>query len=46
MMYCFTATGRCYSWRETEGMLKKLGFGRFKRHRITPDIGTLAATKL
>ena len=46
MMYLFTATGRCYSWRETEGMLKKLGFGRFKRHTITPDIGTLEATKL
>lgn len=46
MMYLFTATGRCYSWSETEGMLKKLGFGRFKRHRVTPDIGTLEATKL
>ena len=46
MMYLFTATGRCYSWSETEGMLKKLGFGRFKRHRVTPDIGTLESTKL
>ena len=46
MMYLFTATGRCYSWSETEGVLKKLGFGRFKRHRVTPDIGTLEATKL
>lgn len=44
MMYLFTATGRCYSWRETESWLKALGFGRFKRHRITPDIGTLEAT--
>jgi SAM-dependent methyltransferase len=46
MMYLFTATGRGYSWRETEGLLKKLGFGRFKRHAVTPDIGTLEATKL
>lgn len=46
MMYLFTASGRCYCWREMEGMLKQLGFGRFKRHRVTPDIGTLEATKL
>lgn len=46
MMYLFTATGRCYSWSETEGWLVRLGFGRFKRHRVTPDIGTLEATKL
>ena len=29
-----------------EGWLKVLGLGRFKRHRITPDIGMLEATKL
>ncbi len=46
MMYLFTATGRCYSWCETEGWLKKLGFGKFTRHAITPDIGTLEATRL
>ena len=46
MMYLFTATGRSYSWHETEAMLAKLGFGRFKRHQVTPDIGTLEATKL
>jgi len=46
MMYLFTATGRCYSWSETEGLLARLGFGRFKRHTVTPDIGTLEATKL
>ena len=44
MMYKFTASGRCYSWRETEGWLKRLGFGRFKRRPVTPDIGTLEAT--
>ncbi len=46
MMYKFTASGRCYSWRETEGWLKELGFGRFTRHAVTPDIGTLEATRL
>jgi SAM-dependent methyltransferase len=46
MMYKFTASGRCYGWREVEGWLKRLGFGRFRRHRVTPDIGTLEATKL
>jgi SAM-dependent methyltransferase len=46
MMYKFTATGRCYGWREAEGWLKELGFGRFTRHAVTPDIGTLEATKL
>ena len=46
MMFLFTATGRCYSWRETEGWLKSSGFGRFKRHQVTPDIGTLEATLL
>ncbi|HEY3197433.1 MAG TPA: methyltransferase [Nitrospirales bacterium] len=46
MMYLYTPSGRCYSWSEVEGWLKGLGFGRFKRHRITPDIGTLEATKL
>ncbi len=46
MMYLFTDTGRCYSWRETEDWLTKLGFGRFKRRRITSDIGTLETTRL
>src|SRR2546427_9627 len=46
MMYKFTASGRCYSWRETEGWLKELGFGRFTRRTVTPEIGTLEATRL
>lgn len=46
MMYLYTATGQCYSWRETEDWLRQLGFGRFKHHTVTPDIGTLEATKL
>lgn len=46
MMYLFTGSGQCYSWSETEDWLQKLGFGRFRRHRVTPDIGTLEATRL
>ena len=46
MMYKFTASGRCYSWKETEGWLRELGFGRFTHHSVTPEIGTLEATKL
>ena len=46
MMYKFTATGRCYSWREVEGWLKELAFDRFKRHTVTPEIGAVEATKL
>ena len=46
MMYKFTATGRCYSWKETEGWLRELGFGRFTRRTVSPEIGTLEATKL
>lgn len=46
MMYLFTAHGRCYSWGEVEGWLVGAGFGRFKRRRITNDIGLLEATRL
>jgi len=46
LMYQFTATGRCSSWKETEGWLRQLGFGRFTRRTVTPEIGTLEATKL
>lgn len=46
MMFLFTATGQCYSWSETEEWLKGVGFGRFKRHSVAPDIGTLEATLL
>jgi SAM-dependent methyltransferase len=45
MMYLFTPRGRCYSWGEVEGWLAATGFGRFKRRRITKDIGLLEATK-
>jgi len=46
LMYTFTPGGRSYGWREVEGWLKDLGFGRFRRRRITGSIGTLEATRL
>ena len=46
LMYAFTATGRCYRWKEVEGWLKAEGFGRFRRHVVTGSIGTLEATRL
>jgi cyclopropane fatty-acyl-phospholipid synthase-like methyltransferase len=46
LMYLYTGTGRCYSWGEVQEWLKTLGYGRFKRHRITPAIGILEAAKL
>jgi SAM-dependent methyltransferase len=46
MMYLYTETGRCYNWSEVQEWLTTLGYGRFKRHRITPVIGLLEATKL
>nr|MBI3613973.1 methyltransferase domain-containing protein [Nitrospirota bacterium] len=44
-MYKFTASGRAYGWVEVEGWLRALGFGRFRRRRITTGIGLLEATK-
>lgn len=46
LMYKFTPGGRSYGWREVEGWLKELGFGRFRRRKITGSIGTLEATRL
>ena len=46
LMYLYTGTGRCYSWSEVQEWLRTLGYGRFKRHRITPAIGMLEAAKL
>lgn len=46
LMYAFTATGRSYAWREVEAWLASLGFGRFRRRRISGSIGTLEATRL
>lgn len=45
VMYKFTASGRSYGWAEVEGWLRALGFGRFRRRRITTGIGLLEATK-
>lgn len=46
VMYKFTPGGRSYGWREVEGWLKDLGFGRFQRRPIRGSIGTLEATRL
>ena len=46
LMYAFTATGQCYSWKEVERWLKAERFGRFRRHTVTGSIGTLEATRL
>lgn len=45
VMYKFTASGRSYGWAEAEGWLRALGFGRFRRRRITTGVGLLEATK-
>ncbi|TAJ09665.1 MAG: methyltransferase domain-containing protein [Nitrospirae bacterium] len=45
VMYKFTASGRSYGWAEVEGWLRALGFGRFRRRRITTGVGLLEATK-
>jgi SAM-dependent methyltransferase len=46
VMYKFTPGGRSYGWREVEGWLKDLGFGRFRRRPVRGSIGTLEATCL
>jgi SAM-dependent methyltransferase len=46
LMWLYTATGRCYSWREVEAWLRKIGFGKFRRCSVMPGIGVLEATKL
>jgi SAM-dependent methyltransferase len=46
VMYKFTPGGRSYGWREVQGWLKDLGFGRFRRRPVRGSIGTLEATRL
>ncbi len=46
VMYAFTLGGRSYGWKEVEGWLRDLGFGRFRRQTIRGAIGTLEATRL
>lgn len=45
VMYKFTASGRAHGWAEVEGWLRELGFGRFRRRRITTGVGLLESTK-
>jgi hypothetical protein len=46
VMYKFTASGRSYGWAEVEAWLRALGFGRFRRRRITSGVGLLEAVKM
>ncbi|MCK6500647.1 MAG: acetylserotonin O-methyltransferase [Nitrospira sp.] len=46
LMYAFTATGRCYAWKEIERWLHEEGFGRLRRRPIRGSIGTLDAVRL
>ncbi len=46
LMYGFTSDGRSYGWREVEGWLKDLGFGRIRRRRVEGAIGMLEAMRM
>lgn len=46
LMYGFTSGGRSYGWREVEGWLKDLGFGRIRRRRVKGAIGMLEAMRM
>jgi ubiquinone/menaquinone biosynthesis C-methylase UbiE len=45
-MLLFTETGRTYSFKETENMLKKNGFGRFKRIDLGKGSSLIEAVKV
>lgn len=45
-MLLFTATGRTYSFEETEKILQKNGFGKFKRCDLNQGNSVIEATKL
>ncbi len=44
-MLLYTATGKTYSYNETETLLKQTGFHKFKRIRLENSIGLLIAYK-
>ncbi len=44
-MLLFTETGKSYTFRETETLLKDTGFGSFKTHRLTQGSSILEAVK-
>ncbi len=45
-MLLFTATGRTYSFKETEKLLKKNGFGKFKHCKIGQGSSVIEARKI
>jgi SAM-dependent methyltransferase len=45
-MLLFTATGRTYTFAETENLLKKNGFGKFKRFELGQGSSVIEAVKI
>ena len=45
-MLLFTATGRTYTFQETENLLKKNGFGRFKRCELGQGTSLIECVKI
>lgn len=45
-MLLYTATGRTYTFKETETMLKKQGFGKFKRCNLGQGTSVIEAVKI
>ena len=45
-MSMFTATGRTYTFKETEKLLTKNGFGKFKRCELGQGSSAIEATKI
>lgn len=45
-MLLFTATGRTYTFEETESLLKKNGFGKFKRCELGEGSSVIEAVKI
>jgi len=45
-MLMYTKTGRTYTFNETEAMLKKTGFGKFKRFKLGKGSSLIEAVKL
>ena len=42
----FTATGRTYSFKETETLLRKVGFGKLKRFDLDRGSSVIEAEKI
>ena len=44
-MLLFTETGKTYTWKETQGLMKRAGFTRFERIPLPDDSGLLIGHK-